>query len=147
MSATPMVTERTCRLCGEKVQGDQGRARSGAFDCRGCLTLTSLVHRNLGMDMLASFSPEERTHFFKKSKTSAEGSGRYKWPTVRAVIIERKTSQTLTESENNVFTESKPGKPLGTRRNNSPNAQAGCALCWARLSKRLSTKSSQRGRW
>ena len=81
----------------------EGAWRPGprAVWCVRLSRLTSLVHRNLGMDMLASFSPEERTHFFKKSKASAvadRASGDH-----RAQDLPDST-----ESEDNVFTESKP---------------------------------------
>ena len=99
---------QTCFLCGEDHSQDAaGRSWGRKFECRQCQTLHTLVHRRVGADTIQHFSAEERNRFSAKAKSTAS-NGRYSWETVRSVIIDRATSQRITEKGNNVFSESKP---------------------------------------
>ena len=100
----------TCVLCGRTLEeGAPGRTEGARFKCRACLTLETLLYRNLGRGSWQGFTMAERQGFFAKCRADQDDLGKgHSWQTVRSVLVTRLSHQHLREQSQEVQTESLP---------------------------------------
>ena len=97
----------TCRLCSRILPSNSpGRLKGKAFSCRHCLTMQTLLYRNLGPLENISWSVEAKDNFFRKA--AALETGHYTWPTVRTLVIEAQVTRHVKEQKNKVRSKSLP---------------------------------------
>ena len=97
----------TCRLCSRVLPSNSpGRLKGKAFSCRHCLTMQTLLYRNLGPLENNSWSVEAKDTFFRKA--AALETGHYTWPTVRTLVIEAQVTRHVKEQKNKVRSKSLP---------------------------------------
>ena len=98
----------TCALCSRThPEGAPGRTEGSRFQCRQCLSLQTMLYRNVGSGALRDFSTPERQQFYAKCHEECPGQG-YEWKTVRSVLVSRMVTRQLTEAGVGVETESLP---------------------------------------
>ena len=107
--------DKLCQLCRRVCSPDEpGRAKVATFSCRTCLTLQTCLYRNVGPASMKDFSMEERRDFYVKCGESPLDS-RYKWTTIRSVLLTKMISRHMTETAIEVTAESLPLKVWTTR--------------------------------
>ena len=87
----------------------KGRVKGKSFACRHCLTLQTLLYRNVGPGVLQRLSSLEKQRFYARSVEKAPDS-RYAWQTVRSGLVSRMVAAKLEEKEYKVQAEELPLK-------------------------------------
>ena len=106
-SGTEGPSVRTCRLCHRELPADtKGRVKGKTFQCRSCLTLTTLLYRNQGPGTLDRWSAEQKVKFFQRCAACVDE--RVSWETVRSVVIETETHSRVQQKVTQVTQESLP---------------------------------------
>ena len=85
-----------------------GRVRGKQFSCRHCLTLQTMLYRNLGPVSQQQWSEGARKSFFKKAgEKDLAGHG---WPVVRSLLVEILTIEHIDSKGSKVEAKSLPLK-------------------------------------
>ena len=102
--------ERACDQCFRRFDSVAKGRVSGkqTWTCRHCLTLQTMLYRNLGTEKEIGWGPQARAAFFKQAAELDTGNSRYTWETVRSVLIEVKTKRHMEERSTKVFSEALP---------------------------------------
>ena len=61
----------TCKLCRRDLPEEPGRLKGKTFQCRPCLTLQSLLYRNVGAGTLDKWTQDQKKDFFRKAGATA----------------------------------------------------------------------------
>ena len=97
-----------CKLCTRQLpEGSPGRVFGKQWCCRHCLSLESLLYRNLGSVEQQGWTTQGRADFFKKS-VETMSTGRYSWETVRTLVVEVQTEERVREQINKVRAKALP---------------------------------------
>ena len=106
-STTESSLPLTCRLCSRTLPPNAaGRLKGKAFSCRHCLTMQTMLYRNLGPAEKQGWSVEATDTYFRKAAELETGN--YTWPTVRTLVIESQVSRHVKEQKNKVRSKSLP---------------------------------------
>ena len=97
-----------CKLCTRQLpEGSPGRMIGKQWCCRHCLSLESLLYRNLGSSEQQGWTTRGRSDFFKKSAETMS-TGRYNWETVKTLVVEQQTEERVREQINQVRAKALP---------------------------------------
>eukprot|EP00435_Cladocopium_sp_Y103_P032577 s2802_g8.t1 len=97
-----------CKLCTRQLPaGSPGRVCGKQWCCRHCLSLESLLYRNLGAAEQQGWTTQGRSDFFKKSADTMS-TGRYSWETIKTLVVEIQTEERVREQINKVRAKALP---------------------------------------
>ena len=98
----------TCKLCRRTLPaGASGRTKGKTWQCRTCLSLKTMLYRNLGSGALDEWTVSEKESFFKKAASTCPG-GQYDWSTVRTCVVQTQTKSRVEEKGSSVVAEALP---------------------------------------
>ena len=104
---TPAGESLTCKLCSRVLPTTTGgRVKGKTWTCRHCLSLETLLYRNLGSSDRQGWSVESKTDFFKKAASLEIGN--YTWATVKTMVVEAQATRLVKEQSNKVSAQSLP---------------------------------------
>ena len=104
---TPAGESLTCKLCSRVLPTTAGgRVKGKTWTCRHCLSLETLLYRNLGSSDRQGWSVESKTDFFKKAASLEIGN--YTWATVKTMVVETQATRLVKEQSNKVSAQSLP---------------------------------------
>lgn len=97
----------TCRLCARALPtGSPGRQKGKTWTCRHCLSMETLLYRNLGGADKQGWTVESKGDFFRKAASLEHGT--YTWNTVKTMIINTQTERRVKEQVNKVKSKALP---------------------------------------
>ena len=100
---------RHCKMCLRTLPATTpGRVKGKTWQCRTCLSLHSMLYRNLGPGVLEEWNEEQKRSFFQKGVASCPAQDNTSWETVRTCVVQVQTKARLEESGSQVVSESLP---------------------------------------
>ncbi|CAK9052858.1 Uncharacterized protein SCF082_LOCUS28874 [Durusdinium trenchii] len=109
VAAEVAAERRHCKLCHRMLPATAaGRVTGKTWQCRTCLSLHSMLYRNLGPGVLEEWNEEQKRSFFQKGVASCPAQDNTSWETVRTCVVQVQTKARLEESGSQVVSEALP---------------------------------------